>query len=208
MNTHKMYELALRDRDMMPVIAYGSAGTGKTYGAIGLATEWLDDKRKKVVCTRPNVSFAKENGFLPGTEREKLEPWIRPLEQNFGMHGFNKGHLTGLERSGRLTYIALEHIQGLTFDDTLLIVDECQNMSFDQFKVLLTRMGKYSKVVLCGDVAQTSPKFKQSGLFELTEMVNRLDLPVHLVHFTHDDILRSEQCKMWIQSFDRWEDGK
>lgn len=124
--THKLYELALRDKARSPVLAYGCAGTGKTFGAVGAALEWLDgDKRKKVLVTRPNVSFAKEGGYLPGTEREKIDPWVRPIQQNLLAQGCNKGVQESLEKHGRLQYMSLEFIQGMTFDDTFIIVDEC-----------------------------------------------------------------------------------
>jgi len=203
---HDLYDIALRDKDLMPVIAYGSAGVGKTYGAVGAAIEWLaKDKRKKMLVTRPNISFAKEGGFLPGTEREKMEPWIRPIQQNFLAQGINKGKQESWEKHGNLTYMPLEFIQGLTFDDTFIIVDECQNMSFQQLKVFLTRTGKYSKVVLCGDVAQVSPSFRDSGLAELIMMIEHFNLSVHTVEFGHDDILRSDQCKAWIEAFESWD---
>jgi len=205
-DTHKFYDLALNDHDRLPVIAYGSAGTGKTYGAVGAAVKWLEqDKRKQCIVTRPNVSFAKENGFIPGTQREKMAPWIKPIEQNFKFHGLNDGHLSDLERHNRLQYVALEHVQGLTWDDSFIIVDECQNMSIEQLYVFLTRTGKYSKVVLCGDVAQTSPKFHNSGLAELIKMVDATGVRCHTIEFTADDILRSEQAKAWIRAFEQWE---
>ncbi len=69
---HNLYQLALNDRGLLPVIATGPAGTGKTFGAIEFAVNWMQDNRKKILVTRPNVSFAKENGYLPGTEREKM----------------------------------------------------------------------------------------------------------------------------------------
>lgn len=204
--THKLYDLALRDKSLMPVIAYGAAGVGKTYGAVGAAVEWLEkDKRKKVLVTRPNVSFAKENGYLPGTEREKIDPWVRPIQQNLNAHGVNKGMQESWENKGSLVYMPLEFIQGLTFDDTFIIVDECQNMTFQQLKVFLTRTGKYSKVVLCGDIAQISPKFKGSGLAELLQMIDYCKLSVHTIEFTYEDIMRSDQCKEWIEAFDKWE---
>lgn len=206
---HELYDVALHDRKNMPVIAYGSAGTGKTYGAIGRAVEWLDGvKKSQVILARPNVSFANTNGFLPGGEREKLLPWIRPLQQNFIAHGVGIAHQEDLEKNRRIQYYMLEHIQGLTWDNALVIVDECQNMSFEQIKVLVTRMGKYSKLVLCGDVAQTSPLFKGSGLAEFIRMVEVLDLPIHTIHFTVDDVLRSETCKMMIGAFEAWEARK
>ena len=203
---HDLYNLALRDKDLMPVIAYGSAGVGKTYGAVGAAIEYLaKDKRKKMLVTRPNVSFAKESGYLPGTEREKMEPWIRPIQQNFEAQGVDKGKQECLEKHGNLTYMPLEFIQGLTFDDTFIIVDECQNMSFQQLKVFLTRTGKYSKVVLCGDIAQVSPSFRDSGLAELILMIEYFNLDVHTIEFGADDILRSDQCKAWIEAFEGWD---
>ena len=110
-------------------------------------------------------------------------------------------------KNGRLTYMPLEFIQGLTFDNTFIILDEVQNMTFEQLKVFLTRIGKWSKVVLCGDIAQVSPKFRGSGLAELIDMVDELELPVHTVEFTSDDILRSDVCKQFIVAFDKWENG-
>lgn len=206
MQVHKLYELALDDKELMPVVAYGSAGTGKTYGAVGAAVDWLDaNKYHKVLVVRPNVSFADTNGFLKGTEREKLEPWIRPIEQNFIMHGVNKSSLANYEKFGRLSYVMLEHIQGLTWDNTFIIVDECQNMTFDQLRVLVTRLGNYSKLVLCGDVAQVSSKFRGSGLAKFIDMVKYYDLPVHTIEFTRDDILRSDMCKKFIVAFEEWE---
>lgn len=204
--THELYDHALRDKKNMPVVAFGSAGTGKTYGAIGRAVEWLNEgRRNQVILARPNVSFADTTGYLPGSEREKLAPWVRPLEQNFNQHGIGKAHQEDLEKLHKINYFMLEHIQGLTWDNSLVIVDECQNMTFEQIRVLVTRMGEYSKLVLCGDVAQTSPLFRNSGLAEFIRMVETYDLPVHTIHFTSDDILRSDTCKMFIKAYERWE---
>lgn len=205
MRKHDLYDQALHDKELYPVIAIGSAGTGKTYGAVGAAVDWLKTKNRKVLVTRPNESFAAKNGFLPGGEREKMEPWIRPIQQNLVQHGVDAGVQACLEKSNRLVYMPLEYIQGMTWDNTFIIVDECQNMTFEQLKVFLARTGKYSKVVLCGDIAQVSPKFRGSGLAELYEMINHFNINVHTIEFTRDDILRSEQCAMWIKAFEDWE---
>lgn len=205
MKNHDLYYQALRDKHMYPTIAYGSAGTGKTYGAVEAAFEALTSKKvQRIVVTRPNVSFADTTGFLPGTAREKLDPWVRPILQH--LHTFIQPQVVqGWEANGKLQFHLLEHIQGLTFDNSFVILDECQNMTLPQLKVFLTRMGKYSKVVLCGDIAQTSPKFKNSGLAELLKIVEKFNLPVHYIEFGAEDILRSETCKMFIEAFDEWE---
>lgn len=208
MTNHDLYYQALRDKQMYPTIAYGSAGTGKTYGAVEAAFEALTMKRVgQIIVTRPNVSFADTTGFLPGTAREKMNPWVKPVLQH--LHTFIQPQVTELwEKQGKLQFHLLEHIQGLTFDNSFVILDECQNMSIQQLKVFLTRMGKYSKVVLCGDVAQTSPKFRNSGLAELISIVEKYDMPVHHIEFGPDDILRSDMCKQWIVNFERWEKEK
>lgn len=204
-DNHKLYELALRDKKLYPVIAFGSAGTGKTYGAVAAAYEGITKKKfQRIIITRPNVSFADKNGFLPGTEREKMEPWVRPILQHLETF-CNKGFINQLEHDGKLLFYPLEFIQGMTFDNAFIIVDECQNITLDQLKVLLTRVGKYSKIVLCGDVAQISPKFQNSGLKKLIEIIKRFSLPVHMVEFGREDILRSTQCKMWIEAFEDYE---
>lgn len=208
MTNHDLYYQALRDKQMYPTIAYGSAGTGKTYGAVEAAFEALTMKRVgQIIVTRPNVSFADSLGLLPGTSREKINPWVLPVLQH--LHTFIQPQVTEMwEKQGKLQFHPLEHIQGLTFDNSFVILDECQNMSISQLKVFLTRMGKYSKVVLCGDVAQTSPKFKNSGLAELIKIVERYDMPVHRIEFGPDDILRSDMCKQWICAFEKWENEK
>lgn len=78
-------------------------------------------------------------------------------------------------------------------------------MTFQQLRGFLTRTGKWSKLVLCGDIAQTSPKFRNSGLAELLRMIEHFDMNVHTINFTRDDILRGEQCKQWITAFEDWE---
>lgn len=205
MKNHDLYYQSLRDKPMYPTIAYGSAGTGKTFGAVEAAFEALTMKRVgRIVVTRPNVSFADTTGFLPGTVREKLDPWVKPVLQH--LHTFIQPQVTQLwEKEGKLQFHLLEHIQGLTFDNSFVILDECQNMTIQQLKVFLTRIGKYSKVVLCGDIAQTSPKFRNSGLAELLKIVERYELPVHRIEFGPEDILRSETCKSFILAFEKWE---
>lgn len=205
--THKLWELALRDKEMFPCIGYGSAGTGKTFGAAGAAVEWLDkSKKNRVIISRPNVSFADDIGFLPGEEHEKLAPWVLPVKQNLLAQGLSKGQLEMYEKNGRITYQTFAYIQGLTFDNSFIIIDECQNLTFNQIKAVFTRVGLYSKLVLCGDVAQVSPLFKGSGLSEWITMTKALNLPFHTIEFTPDDIMRSGVCRDTILGCEKWEE--
>lgn len=205
---HDAYQLALHCHDFNTVIAFGSAGTGKTYGALQAAVKQLRDKTiKRIIVTRPNVSFADKSGFLPGTEREKMEPWIRPIIQNLNKLGINPATIESWEKNGTLQFFPLEHIQGLTFDNAFIIVDEVQNMTIEQLKVFVTRTGEYSRVVMAGDIAQISPKFHNSGLAKLLEIVEKMYLPVHTIGFTREDIVRGRQCRMWIEAFEDFEAG-
>lgn len=102
-------------------------------------------------------------------------------------------------------YVPLEHIQGRTFHEAFIVLDECQNMSYEQYKVFLTRIGRWSKMVICGDIAQTSPKFKQGGLATLLQMFDATGFPIHSIHMTLEDVVRSEQCKRAIEAFENWE---
>lgn len=207
-NTHNVYAQALHDRDMKPVIAYGSAGTGKTYGAVEAALKQLENRQvQQIIVTRPNVSFAEKSGFLPGTEREKMEPWVRPILQNMMKCGYNASKIQAMEKAGQLVFYPLEHIQGLTFDNAFIIVDEVQNVSYDQLKVFLTRTGVWSRVVLAGDIAQISPRFNNSGLAQLLKMIKTMNVNVHTIEFLRNDILRSGQCKQWITDFEDFEAG-
>lgn len=206
---HKAYEMALNDHDLNPVLCLGSPGTGKTHMAVGKAVDWMKHSNKhNVVVVRPNVSFADTLGYTKGSTREKLSGWIRPIEKCFIEHGFNLNMQECAEKNGNLEYVALEEIQGLSWHNSFVILDECENMSFSQLKVFMTRIGNYSKVVLCGDIAQTSPKFKNSGLREFVAMCETLDMPIHIIKMTSDDILRGDITKKFLIGFEKWENMK
>ena len=204
-NAHKLYHHALRDKAMMPVFAYGSAGTGKTYKAVEAAVEAMGNKEvQQIVCLRPPVPFAGIHETLPGDEREKMEPFTRPIIQNM-RHFAPKGTIESWERNERLLFYPLAYAQGMTFDNAFIIVDECQNMNYEQIKGLVTRTGKWSKLVLCGDIAQVSPKFPDSGLAEWLDMIEYLDLPIHTIEFNVEDVKRGDVCRMAVAACEEWE---
>lgn len=205
---HTLYNHALYSKDMAPVLCIGSAGTGKTFGAIKAAVNQLEERAiRRIVVIRPQESFAAKAGYLPGTEREKLDPWIRPVHECLLKLGYSPSQIEHMEKCGVLAYYDLGMIQGLTFDNAFVLVDECQNMSYEQLRGLLTREGQWSRTVLCGDVAQTSPLFKNSGLPRFLEMVQAMNATCHTINMTREDVVRSEKCKQWICDFEDFDAG-
>lgn len=200
---HKLYQTMLKNDQ--PVICVGSQGTGKTYGAVEEAVKRLKNREiKHIVISRPNVPFADTLGLLPGTDMEKLEPWIKPVKQLLTQF-IPAFELEALEKAKVIDYLPFETIQGLTFDNSFVILDEAQNASFSQLKIFLGRQGVYSKTVLCGDVKQTSDLFSTSGLGELVSMINRVKVECNFIEFTLEDCVRSEQCYNWLKAFESWD---
>ena len=201
---HALYNTMLKNE--FPTICIGSQGTGKTYGAIKEAIRLLKDKGgiSRIVVSRPNVAFAETLGLLPGTDQEKLEPWIRPV-QDILSQLVPAAELQTMEQAKIIDYLPFEHIQGLTFDNAFVILDEAQNASYEQLQIFLGRQGEHSKTVLCGDVKQTAESFKNSGLAELVAMIKHTKMECNLIEFTLDDCVRSEQCKRWLEGFEAWD---
>ena len=144
----------------------GVAGSGKTHIAIGMALEYLlDDKVEKIVITRPVVEAGEKLGFLPGTAEEKLHPYLLPLfdEINYFLHmaQYNK-----LKMSRQIEVVPLGLMRGRSFHNAFIVADECQNASYDQLKMLLTRIGMDSKMVLTGDIEQSDLQKRYRGGFE------------------------------------------
>ena len=153
----------------------GSAGSGKTFLACQIALDQLFTREvEKVVITRPTVT--QENiGFLPGDIAEKMDPWLQPIYQNFyALYGKDKVDKEMAE--GNIQILPMGYVRGITFVDTFIVADEVQNLNHSQMESLLGRLGKGSKMVLCGDVAQIDLKDKkQSGLSFLRRVEEAVD---------------------------------
>ena len=150
----------------------GVPGSGKTHIAIGMALEYLlDHKVEKIIITRPVVEAGERLGFLPGTAEEKLHPYLLPLfdEINYFLH---MQDYAKLKISRQIEIVPLGLMRGRSFHDAFIVADECQNASYDQLKMLLTRIGMNSKMVLTGDVAQSDLHQVQQGGF--LKLMNRL----------------------------------
>ena len=143
----------------------GVAGSGKTHIAVGMALEYLlDYKIKKVVITRPVVEAGEKLGFLPGTAEEKLQPYLLPLFDEIN-YFLAKEHYSKLVHNRQIEIVPLGLMRGRSFHEAFIVADECQNASYDQLKMLLTRIGIDSKMVLTGDVEQSDLEHRKKGGF-------------------------------------------
>lgn len=171
------------------VAALGPAGTGKTYLAIAKAVEALDDNRvARIVLTRPAVEAGESLGFLPGDLQDKLAPYLRPLYDALTERLGTK-RLKGLLAEGQIEIAPVAYMRGRTLNDCFVVIDEAQNCTYGQLKMLLTRLGWRSTMVLTGDPDQTD---LLSGLSGLADIAQRLDhVPeVVVVRMGEGDIVR------------------
>jgi phosphate starvation-inducible PhoH-like protein len=172
------YILSLTDPEKDVVISSGPAGTGKTYLAVLAAIQALrDGECEKIILTRPAVSVdGEDHGFLPGDLNEKMEPWVRPLYDV----------LNEFYSATELKYMLDEHVieitplgfcRGRTFKHSWIIVDESQNSTPVQLKMLLTRIGEGSKIIITGDIEQTDRQTSDNGLLDLVTRVEKCAVP-------------------------------
>jgi len=142
----------------------GSAGSGKTLLACQIALEKLFMKEvEKIIITRPTVS-KEEIGFLPGDLREKMDPWVQPIYQN--MYAlYDKVKVEQLISNGQIEIVPVSFMRGRTFLDSMVIVDEAQNVTHEQMEMIVTRLGLRSKMIICGDDHQVDLKNKRDSGF-------------------------------------------
>jgi len=193
-----MYIEALKESDQ--VVVLGPAGTGKTYVVSTFAASQYHTKNiEKIVVTRPHVAVGKDIGFLPGTLEEKCAPWALPVIDVLEKH-LGKGVVeTGL-KNGNIETVPLALIRGRSFDNTLMIIDEAQNLTVEELKALVTRVGEGSKLVINGDTQQSDLKMGD-GLSKLTHLIKKYTLPIPVIEFTVKDIIRSDITAMWVKTF-------
>lgn len=154
----------------------GLAGSGKTHIAIGMALEYLlDDKVKKIIITRPVIEAGEKIGYLPGTAEEKLHPYLLPILDEIN-HFISSAQYAALRLTNKIEIVPLGLMRGRNFHNSFIVADECQNASYEQLKMLITRTGQQSKMVLTGDVRQSDlSRHLQGGFIDMIEYLKNIN---------------------------------
>jgi phosphate starvation-inducible PhoH-like protein len=177
------------------IFGIGSAGTGKTFIPAAYAASELYHKRiDKIIITRPNIEVGRSLGFLPGTLDEKFLPYLKPFEKVFKRF-LGAGFYEYALKTKSIDPQPLGFMRGDTFEDCIVLVDEAQNITSVEMKMLLTRIGHNCKMVFSGDTSQAD--IPDSGLEQAADLLDGLD-GVEVVDFLDSDIVRSKLCKSII----------
>ena len=168
-----MYQLA--DPNNNIVFAIGPAGTGKTLLCTQMGIKsFMEREVKKIVITRPAVSVDEQHGFLPGDLKEKMAPWTRPIFDIFEKH-FSIQQVEMMLAENLIEIAPLAYMRGRTFEDSWIIADEMQNATKSQMKMLLTRIGNGTKMIVTGDLKQHDLGFSENGLSDFVQLVKHYE---------------------------------
>lgn len=171
------------------VFAVGPAGTGKTLLATLAAIQALKSGQvKRIVITRPAVSVDEQHGFLPGTLVDKMQPWVLPILDYFYEY-YTKPQVLNMIESGVIEIAPLAYMRGRTFKNSWIIGDEFQNSTPNQMKMLLTRIGEGSKIVVTGDIQQHDRGFEANGLKDVIDRARNVR-GIAVCEFRNKDVER------------------
>ena len=190
-------------------ISCGPAGSGKTYLAVYEAAchHWSkkDTGVERIIITRPAIEAGGEKlGFLPGQLEDKMDPYMRPIYDSlYDIIGIDETKQK-LER-GYIEIAPVAFMRGRTFNDAFIIVDEAQNATIEQLKMVMTRVGENCKIVLNGDASQSD--LHSSGLPILMKILKDVD-DIALINFGKEDIVRSQVVISVVDAFERYENGE
>jgi phosphate starvation-inducible PhoH-like protein len=185
---------------------YGPAGTSKTFTACLAALKlYTAGKINKIILSKPIQESGEKLGFLPGDIKEKIDPFMESYRSNLVKLLKNPHLVSWLEQMGVIEYRPLAYMRGSTFDDCLMVLDEAQNANFKQLMLFITRLGKESKAVVCGDVSQSDIAREQVALPDFIKLMKGLaGLAVH--KFGEEDVMRKDILIQIIKRYEEWKD--
>lgn len=185
------------------VFGIGPAGTGKTYLAVAAAVSmFIEGQVDKIILSRPAVEAGERLGFLPGTEKEKMDPYMRPLYDALGDMLPGK-QVTKLMEEGKIEIAPLAFMRGRTLSNAFVVLDEAQNTTEMQMKMFLTRMGEGSRMAITGDPSQIDlPRGMQSGLVQAIRVLEDVG-GIGFVRFSAADVVRHPLVAKIINAYDR-----
>lgn len=186
----------------------GVAGSGKTHIAVGMAVEYLlEEKVEKIIITRPIIEAGERIGFLPGTAEEKLHPYLLPILDEISYFVGMSGYKT-LKALNKIEIVPLALMRGRSFHNSFIVADEAQNASYEQLKMLLTRIGNDSKMVITGDITQSDLNYKmQSGFLSLIKRLSTLE-DIGISKLDTFDIVRNPIIAKILYRLEKYEDEK
>ena len=193
-----LHEIAINDINF----GVGPAGTGKTYLAVAMAVDALNDNRvQRLILVRPAVEAGEKLGFLPGDLSQKVDPYLRPLyDALYEMLGIEK--VMKLIERNVIEIAPLAYMRGRTLNDAFVILDEAQNTTIEQMKMFLTRIGFGSVAVVTGDMSQTDlPKHVKSGLRDAVDVLRDVE-GVSFTFFTAKDVVRHPLVQRIVRAYE------
>jgi len=182
----------------------GGAGSGKTLLACNVALDGLLRRQyDKIIITRPTVS-KEEIGFLPGDLREKMDPWVQPIYQNF-FALYDKVKIEKLIDDGKIEIVPVSFMRGRTFLESMIIVDEAQNVTHEQMEMITSRIGLRSKMMICGDQHQTDLKKKSESGFKFLYTAARKikNLEAITLHSNHRDSIVEDLLQYYQEAVEK-----
>ncbi|MCJ8279531.1 MAG: PhoH family protein [Rivularia sp. ALOHA_DT_140] len=199
----RQYIEAIRKRDL--TFCIGPAGTGKTFLAVVVAVQaLLDNKYEKLILTRPAVEAGEKLGFLPGDLQQKVNPYLRPLYDAINEF-IEPDKVPSLIERGIIEVAPLAYMRGRTLNNAFVIVDEAQNTTPAQMKMLLTRLGFRSRMVVTGDMTQTDlPSQQKSGLATAFQILKHVE-GIAFCEFSQKDVVRHALVQRIVAAYEQYE---